>query len=105
MALKDEQVVPLAQAARFCRGGRPSIATMWRWCVKGVGRSRTRLEHIRVTGNQLMTSKEAVLRFEERRATEESDALRLRSIGRTRTRADARAADQAAERYLTAEGL
>jgi|GEM_PF-4683367 len=106
MALKDEQIVPLAQAAAFCRGGRPSIPTMWRWCVKGVGRSRTRLEHIRVKGDQLMTSKEAVARFEERRAQDESDALLRQSCyRRKRTRREARAAHEAAKRFLASQGL
>ena len=106
MGLKDEETMPLREAAQFCRGGRPSIPTMWRWCVKGVGRSRTRLEHIRVKGDQLMTSKEAVWRFEERRAQDESDALLRQSCyRRKRTVRDARAANEAAERFLVSEGL
>lgn len=105
MGLATEQVVPLAQAAAFCRGGKPSIATMWRWCMKGVGRGRTRLEHIRVKGGHLMTSKEAVERFEEQRAKDESEAMLRQSCGRTRNTRDARAANEAAKRYLRAEGL
>ena len=54
-----EQLMYLAEAAAILPG-RPSIATLWRWRVKGV-RGR-RLESV-VLGGRVFTSREALQRF------------------------------------------
>lgn len=71
------ELVPLQEAAKWFVK-RPSVSTLWRWCIRGVGRGRTRLEHVRSTGGTLWTSRAAVERFQRRWAEEDAAALRLR---------------------------
>ena len=62
--LKDECKVTLAQAAARCPT-RPHIASVWRWCRKGVKSAAggyVRLEHVRI-GGRIYTSSEALERF------------------------------------------
>lgn len=64
MAVPDEQVIPLKQAAnRF--PNRPRIETLRRWCLSGWRSSSgrvVRLEHIRIQG-RYFTSVEATRRY------------------------------------------
>jgi hypothetical protein len=59
MAILDEQLITMAEAARVTPG-RPHLSTLWRWATSGFRGQR--LETVTVGGKRL-TSKEAVMRF------------------------------------------
>ena len=59
-------------------GRRPSVSTLWRWCLKGIG--GIRLEHIR-RGRVIATSVEAVSRFSLRVAAELVATHQERMVG------------------------
>lgn len=50
-------------------GRRPDKATLYRWCLRGVG--GTKLEHCRL-GNRIFTSRQAITRFVEKRSATQS---------------------------------
>lgn len=61
--IEKEQVVSLTEATKIMpkrNGKRPAIATLWRWCRKGI--QGIHLEYIRM-GRNLATSREAINRF------------------------------------------
>lgn len=60
--IENESLLTLAQAAKRIPG-RPSLRTVWRWCLKGVDGHR--LENVKV-GSRRYTSVEAIRRFVER---------------------------------------
>ena len=91
--LSNETLLTLAQATKFL-GGRPSVATLWRWRTRGV-RGR-RLESLNL-GGKVFTSLEALQRFAEQ--SDDDAGPTLRSPAR-------RARDIAeAERFLEEEGI
>lgn len=72
-----EQLATLTEATKLIppvNGHRPSTTAIWRWCTKGLGPDRIRLEHVRI-GRRVCTSQEAINRFLN--ATAESAAERL----------------------------
>lgn len=72
-----DELLTLPEAARTLPrvgGKRPSCTTLWRWCCKGIGPDRIRLEHVRV-GRRVVTTREALGRFMA--ATAEAAADRL----------------------------
>lgn len=64
-----EDVITLQEARSElfqATGRRPDKATLYRWCLKGVGKQR--LEHIRL-GDRILTSRQALTRFIEARSS------------------------------------
>jgi hypothetical protein len=74
--------------------GRPHLATVYRWMVKGV-RGGIRLETALVGGRRF-TSREAIQRFVDRLSGERGDAVHVRTP-RQRQRAAAKANDELAK--------
>ncbi len=63
--IESESVLTLEEAKKAVprrHGRHPSVATLWRWCRRGI--KGVRLEYIRV-GRTIITSKEAIARFFE----------------------------------------
>lgn len=61
--IANETLLSLAEATKALpsvNGKRPAIATLWRWCRKGLG--GVRLEYVRV-GRNIATTREALNRF------------------------------------------
>ena len=67
-----EQLLTLPQAAATLPGN-PSVATMWRWRVKGA-RGR-RLESV-VLGGKVYTSREALQRFAHQQGGNDAPSIR-----------------------------
>jgi len=63
--IKTEKLLTLAEASRrlpAVDGRRVSLTTLWRWCTKGVGPVKVKLDHVRI-GRRMCTTEEAVHRF------------------------------------------
>lgn len=61
---RNERKLTLAEAAASCPT-KPHIASVWRWCRKGIktsGGGRVRLEHVRI-GGRIYTTGPAMERF------------------------------------------
>ncbi|HKQ48608.1 MAG TPA: DUF1580 domain-containing protein [Phycisphaerae bacterium] len=61
--ITNETLLSLTEATKVLppvNGKRPAIATLWRWCRKGLG--GVQLEYVRV-GRNIATSREALNRF------------------------------------------
>lgn len=73
--IENESALSLSEAARhlpLIDGKRPHASTLWRWCRKGIGPKRTRLEYVRF-GHRIVTSVEAIQRFTERLAEADTE--------------------------------
>ena len=68
--LKTENVFPINEAPKHIHG-RPSIATVWRWSLYGVG--GIKLETILIGGRRFSSS-EAVQRFADARTSQADGA-------------------------------
>ena len=64
MTMIDEQTLTLGEARDYFPG-RPSTASLWRWCRHGL--RGVRLEYVRC-GRKIITSREALARFAHRLA-------------------------------------
>lgn len=102
MSICDEHTYPLSEASAFCGGARPSVATMVRWWKKGIGKGRAKLECVKVTGGGLRTSREAIRRFEERRAIFDAaaDDLHIEQIAKAMPLEERQASLRAATDFL-----
>ncbi len=77
----SEDVLTLQDARReiaSITGRRPDKTTLYRWCLRGVGKSK--LEHVRL-GNRIITSRQAVTRFIESRSVECDASLQEKKTG------------------------
>jgi len=97
-----DPLLTIAQACGLFHGERPSKNTVYRWMIKGVGRSRVRLWHKR-TVRGLMTTAAAIAEFEKKRT--EMQSLVLRATQKIRSVADARHAHEASMEILRQRGL
>lgn len=108
-----DELLTLPEAARTLPrldGKRPSCTTLWRWCTRGVGPDRIRLEHVRM-GRRVATTRDALARLMA--ATAEAATGRLSQPAptipsrREVAKAERRAADAhaAAVASLEARGL
>lgn len=72
--IEKETLLSLTQATKVVptvNGRRPAIATLWRWCRKGLG--GVNLEYVRI-GRNIATSREALNRFFNRLAAIDTPA-------------------------------
>ena len=83
--LEHESVLTLKEAAKALpalRGRKIHLSTLYRWIERGV--DGVRLEALRL-GRTLVTSREALQRFAERRGTGATSSRRRRDAGSDRT--------------------
>jgi hypothetical protein len=104
-----DELLTLPEAARTLPrldGKRPSCTTIWRWCTKGVGPDRIRLEHIRM-GRRVATTREALGRFMAATADAATERLSLPAPAiptrRDQAKAERRAADAHARAVASLE--
>lgn len=61
--INDERLLPLSKAPQYFPSPvRPHVGTVVRWALKGVGRTRRKLETLKIGGRRF-TSREAIQRF------------------------------------------